>query len=276
MLCCVNGRTSKSPPRIHACLWLVLKCRSARKACDSRLRAYRMQHADLSLLSRHRRRFPVPSDWKARGSFGMLRCCLCIFTICVPDQAGGRQAGALPKGSFDICELQGIAFAGAEREEGGCSIRPGPLSTLHSRTTLLAESEVMPKAQASSLSWLGFRQSSLALCSLCKARSRSGTSGASGTSGTSGPRLVRMPKILQTQVMLSLQSFPPRCASSFRVLDERGGLQIQRHTQQPLRQWQIEATCTRFKLDDGVRNRLTNAMRNRATTFKAYRGFSEL
>ncbi|CAE7243635.1 unnamed protein product [Symbiodinium pilosum] len=31
---------------------------------------------------------------------------------------------------------------------------------------------------------------------------------------------------------------------------------------------EIEATCTRFKLDDGVRNRLTNAMRNRATTFK--------
>ena len=32
---------------------------------------------------------------------------------------------------------------------------------------------------------------------------------------------------------------------------------------------QIDAACTRFKLDETVRNRLANAMRNRASTFKA-------
>ena len=34
---------------------------------------------------------------------------------------------------------------------------------------------------------------------------------------------------------------------------------------------QIDATCMRFKLDETVRNRLTNAMRGRAVTFKVMR-----
>ena len=33
--------------------------------------------------------------------------------------------------------------------------------------------------------------------------------------------------------------------------------------------WEVDSTCTRFKLDDNVRSRLINAMRTRSNTFKA-------